>query len=178
MSEEVVVLSTVPPAIGDYGKLLASVPPTVLGALVGRETLSGAKLEPRRSRGGNAHALRERELVYERGRTRRRWRRIGLLKKSGRQNRRTDATSSRGALLREKSDDPCVNDLGNLFHSVRNVGLSQFAAAFCVPSLNGVENIEVLCEGVVTALFEVNPADEMDAGVDAVHRANHFVVAR
>lgn len=40
MSEEVVVLSAVRTAIGDYGKSLASVPLTSLGALVVREALS------------------------------------------------------------------------------------------------------------------------------------------
>lgn len=45
MSEEVVVLSAVRTAIGDYGKALASVPPTALGALVVREALSRANVE-------------------------------------------------------------------------------------------------------------------------------------
>ncbi|MFL9931321.1 beta-ketothiolase BktB [Paraburkholderia sp. RL18-103-BIB-C] len=46
MSEEVVVLSAVRTAIGDYGKSLASVPPTSLGALVVREALSRAAVDP------------------------------------------------------------------------------------------------------------------------------------
>jgi acetyl-CoA C-acetyltransferase len=46
MSEEVVVLSAVRTAIGDYGKSLASVPPTSLGALVVRQALSRAAVDP------------------------------------------------------------------------------------------------------------------------------------
>ncbi|CAE6820124.1 Beta-ketothiolase BktB [Paraburkholderia aspalathi] len=45
MFDEVVVLSAVRTAIGDYGKALASVPPTELGALVVREALTRAEVQ-------------------------------------------------------------------------------------------------------------------------------------
>lgn len=45
MSEEVVVLSAVRTAIGDYGKSLAGMSPTALGALVVREALSRAVVD-------------------------------------------------------------------------------------------------------------------------------------
>lgn len=45
MSEEVVVLSAVRTAIGDYGKSLASIAPTALGALVIREALARAEVD-------------------------------------------------------------------------------------------------------------------------------------
>jgi acetyl-CoA C-acetyltransferase len=45
MSHEVVVLSAVRTAIGDYGKSLAKISPTQLGALVVREALSRAHLD-------------------------------------------------------------------------------------------------------------------------------------
>ena len=65
-------------------------------------------------------------------------------------------------------DDACVDHLRDFFHSPGDVRFRQFAATLHVARLNGVKNVQMLRECIVTALLQVDPSYEVDPGVNAV----------